>query len=155
MEIKMDVVGDLNPNIFLDRFQILMEKESFIYQLINCLVYRFSEHANGFFKMIHLNMVISKTMVNLFNSKESVDYFLPYALETLSFFGFVEAKVINDANYLTSRIKKDGFKSAFHFLEKYCENVSWVLDAAVEAFKELLEIINKMENEDESKVCAS
>ena len=99
IEIKMDIVGDLDHTIFLDRFQVLMNKEAFNYQLVICLSYLFSKHTRGYFRMMHLHYVLSKHMENLMHSKDSIDYFLPYSLEALSAMGFVEAKEINGKQF--------------------------------------------------------
>ncbi len=138
VEIKMDIVGDLDLEIFVDRFQVLMNKEAFNYQLVNCLVYLFSKHTCGYFRMMHLDYVLSKHMRNLMHSKDSIDYFLPYSLEALSALGFVRAKEINGKQFLITMVNQYDFNDAHRFLSKYCKGVSVILDNSVEVFKEIL-----------------
>ena len=138
IEISMDIVGDLDPTIFLDRFQILMNKEAFNYQLVICLAYLFSKHTRGYFKVIHLDYIISRHMKNLFHGNKSGDYFLPYCLEALSFMGFIEGKIIHGTQFLMSGINQYDFNNACRFLSEYCKDVSAVLDNSVGVFKEIL-----------------
>ena len=139
IEIKMDIVGDLDHTIFLDRFQVLMNKEAFNYQLVICLVYLFSKHTRGYFRMMHLHYVLSKHMENLMHSKDSIDYFLPYSLEALSAMGFVGAKEINGKQFLITMTNQHDFNTSRCFFSKYCKGVPALLDNSVQMFKKMLE----------------
>ncbi len=149
MAVTVNLSDGLNPDIFSDRFKIAMRKEDFKYKIINCLAYLFSQHVNGFFRMVHLDAILSRGMKNLWISEESASYFFPYSMEVLSAFGFIESKKIDGSIFFTSKISQNDFDVAHFEIGQYYndkKDVDKMLNLSLKRFKQMLEIDNKDDN---------